>query len=159
MAHRSSDIILLLSLAEEIAVLRERIHTAVLVSWIPALQKDTRTRNGHASTAIEDNPLTLEQVRALEEGRELAAADRRSSREVLNYFAGLRYVEKNARKKKIRHEDLFELHRLLADSVMEQGEAGRYRAIAVRVGRHEPPPAADVSGLMFELIANYLTYT
>lgn len=85
----------LLSLVEEIAVLRERIQgAAVSVSWIPALQKDTRTRNGHASTAIEGNPLTLEQVRALEEGRELAAADRRSSREVLNYFAGLRYVER-----------------------------------------------------------------
>lgn len=143
----------LLSLVEEIAVLRERIQSAaVSVSWIPALQKDTRTRNGHASTAIEGNPLTLEQVRALEEGRELAAADRRSSREVLNYFAGMRYVEKNSRKKKIRHEDLFVLHRLLADSVLDQGEAGRYRTIAVRVGRHVPPTAADVSGLMFELL-------
>jgi tetratricopeptide (TPR) repeat protein len=39
----------------------------VELSWIPALQKDTRTRNGHASTAIEGNPLTLEQVRPLEE--------------------------------------------------------------------------------------------
>ncbi|HWH41571.1 MAG TPA: hypothetical protein VNU21_17115 [Usitatibacter sp.] len=68
----------LLSLVEQIAVLRERIQgAAVELSWIPALQKDTRTRNGHASTAIEGNPLTLEQVRALEEGRELAAVDRR----------------------------------------------------------------------------------
>jgi Fic family protein len=143
----------LLSLVEEIAALRERIQgAAVSVSWIPALQKDTRTRNGHASTAIEGNPLTLEQVRALEEGRELTAADRRSSREVLNYFAGLRYIEKNAGRQKIQHEDLFELHRLLADTVMDQGEAGRYRSIAVRVGRHVPPPAADVSGLMFELL-------
>ena len=83
----------LLSLVEGIAALRERIlGAAVEVSWIPALQKDTRTRNGHASTAIEGNPLTLEQVRALEEGRELVASDARSSREVLNYFAGLRYV-------------------------------------------------------------------
>lgn len=143
----------LLSLVETIAILRERIQSAaVALSWIPALQKDTRTRNGHASTAIEGNPLTLEQVRALEEGRELAAADRRSSREVLNYFAGLRYVEKHAKNKAIRHEDIFELHRLLADSVMDQGEAGRYRAIAVRVGSHFPPAAADVSGLMFELL-------
>lgn len=143
----------LLSLVETIAILRERIQSAaVALSWIPALQKDTRTRNGHASTAIEGNPLTLEQVRALEEGRELAAADRRSSREVLNYFAGLRYVEKHAKNKAIRHEDIFELHRLLADSVMDQGEAGRYRTIAVRVGSHFPPAAADVSGLMFELL-------
>lgn len=143
----------LLTLVEMIAALRERIlGAAVELSWIPALQKDTRTRNGHASTAIEGNPLTLEQVRALEEGRELAASDLRSSREVLNYFAGLRYVEKHAKKKSIRHEDLFELHRILADSVMDQGTAGSYRTIQVRVGNHFPPAAADVSGLMFELL-------
>lgn len=143
----------LLSLVEQIAGLRERIQgAAVELSWVPALQKDTRTRNGHASTAIEGNPLTLEQVRALEEGRTLEAADQRSSREVLNYFAGLRYVEKHAQKKCVRHEDVFELHRLLAERVMDQGEAGRYRRIAVRVGSHVPPAAADVSGLMFELL-------
>ena len=143
----------LLSLVEQAAVLRERIQgAAVALSWIPALQKDTRTRNGHASTAIEGNPLTLEQVRALEEGRELAAASARPKREVLNYFAGLRYVEKHAKKKTLRHEDIFELHRLLADTVMDQGEAGRYRRIAVRVGKHFPPAASEVSGLMFELL-------
>ena len=143
----------LLSLVEEIAALRERIQAAAVeLSWIPALQKDTRTRNVHASTAIEGNPLTLEQVRVLEEGRDLAASDVRSSREVLNYFAGLRYVEKHAKKKAIRHEDLFELHRILADSVMDQGTAGRYRTIQVRVGNHFPPAALDVSGLMFELL-------
>ena len=121
-------------------------------SWIPALQKDTRTRNVHASTAIEGNPLTLEQVRALEEGRELAASGPRSQREVLNYFAGLRYVEKHAGKKTISHEDVLKLHRILAAGVMDQGEAGRYRTIAVRVGRYVPPAPGDVSGLMFELL-------
>lgn len=143
----------LLLLVEQVAVLRERIQSAAVeFSWIPALQKDTRTRNSHASTAIEGNPLTLEQVRALEEGRELAAVEARPKREVLNYFAGLRYVEKLAGKKTIRHEDIFGLHRLLAGQVMDQGEAGRYRTIQVRVGRHLPPHAADVSGLMFELL-------
>ena len=143
----------LLTLVEQVAALRERIQgAAVELSWIPALQKDTRTRNGHASTAIEGNPLTLEQVRALEEGRELAAVGARPKREVLNYFAGLRYVEKHAKKKVIRHEDIFGLHRLLADTVMDQGEAGRYRTIAVRVGKHFPPPASAVSGLMLELL-------
>jgi Fic family protein len=138
---------------EAVATLRERIQGATIeVSWIPALQKDTRTRNVHASTAIEGNPLTLEQVRALEEGRELAASEQRSQREVLNYFAGLRYVEKHAGKKTLRHEDLFELHRILANGIMDQGEAGRYRAITVRVGRYRPPAPNDVSGLMFALL-------
>ncbi len=143
----------LLSLGETLAALRERIQgAAVELSWIPALQKDTRMRNVHASTAIEGNPLTLEQVRALAEGREVAASDQRSQREVLNYFAGLRYVEKHAGKRTLRHEDLFALHRILANGVMDQGEAGRYRSIAVRVGRYTPPAPKDVSGLMFELL-------
>ncbi len=143
----------LLSLVEQIAALRERIEGAsVALAWIPNLQKDTRIRNGHASTAIEGNPLTLEQVRALEEGRELVASDERSQREVLNYFAGLRFIEKNAHVKRIGHEHLFELHRLLADTVMDQGRAGAYRTIGVQVGKHLPPPAADISPLMFELL-------
>jgi len=143
----------LLSQVEAVAALRERIlSAAVELSWIPALQKDTRTRNVHASTAIEGNPLTLEQVRALEEGRELTASDPRSQREVINYFAGLRFVEKHACKKVIRHSDLFALHKLLAGDVMDQGEAGRYRSMAVRVGTYVPPPPSDVSGLMFELL-------
>ena len=77
--------------------MRERIlAAAVQVPWIPALQKDTRIRNAHSSTAIEGNPLTLEQVRAIEEGREIPATAQRPRREVANYFAGLRFVEKNA---------------------------------------------------------------
>jgi Fic family protein len=143
----------LLSQVEIVAALRERILGATVeLSWMPALQKDTRTRNVHASTAIEGNPLTLEQVRAVEEGREPAASDPRSRREVVNYFAGLRYVEKNAAKKTIRHEDLFNLHRILAGEVMDQGEAGRYRSIAVRVGNYLPSTPNEVSGLMFELL-------
>ncbi|ROH93465.1 Fic family protein [Stagnimonas aquatica] len=143
----------LLSRVEQIAALRERILAAAIqVSWIPALQRDSRSRNVHASTAIEGNPLTLEQVRALEEGRALSTPGERSRREVLNYFAGLRYVEKHAKLDRIGHDDLFELHLILAGEVMDQGQAGRYRTINVRVGNYVPPPPAEVSGLMFELL-------
>ena len=143
----------LLTLVEEITISRERIQGASIgLPWIPALQKDTRSRNAHASTAIEGNPLTLPQVRAIEEGRELSAADQRSQREVTNYFAGLRYIEKHAGIEAVRHEHLFELHRILAEGVMDQGEAGRYRSFGVRVGNHVPPAAGEVSALMFELL-------
>src|SRR5678815_2284998 len=95
----------LLARVEHIAALRERIQTATVeVPWIPALQKDTRTRNTHSSTAIEGNPLTLEQVRAVEEGREIPAVAARAKREAVNYFAGLRFVEKNATTSPITHE-------------------------------------------------------
>jgi Fic family protein len=143
----------LLTLAQDIAALRERIAGATIeVPWIPALQKDTRARNTHSSTAIEGNPLTLEQVRAVEEGRTLAAVPDRARREVVNYFAALRHVEKHAGKKSITHEDVLRLHRIIAGRVMDQGEAGRYRTIRVRVGPYSPPPPELVSGLMFELL-------
>ena len=143
----------LLSRVEQITAVRERILAAtVQVQWIPALQKDTRTRNTHSSTAIEGNPLTLEQVRAIEEGREVPAVAAHAKREVLNYFAGLRFIEQNAGKGRFTHEDIFRLHRTIAGEVMDQGEAGRYRTMRVRVGAYVPPPPADVSGLMFELL-------
>jgi Fic family protein len=143
----------LLGKVEQIAALRERILSAtVQVAWIPALQKDTRIRNAHSSTAIEGNPLTLEQVRAVEDGREIPAVAARAKREVVNYFAGLRFAEKNVAKKRITHEDIFRLHKIIAASVMDQGEPGRYRTIRVRVGSYVPPAPADVSGLMFELL-------
>jgi Fic family protein len=143
----------LLARTEQIAVLRERILAAtVQVQWMPALQKDTRVRNTHSSTAIEGNPLTLEQVRAVEEGSEIPATTPRAMREVINYFAGLRFIEKHAQTRLIKHEDILRLHKIIAGDVMDQGAAGRYRTIQVKVGRHLPPPPQDVSGLMFGLL-------
>lgn len=142
----------LLTRVESIAALRERIQgAAIQVPWIPALQKDTRARNTHSSTAIEGNPLTLAEVRALEEGTSVNAPQR-ARREVLNYFAALRHVEKQAARKRLTHEDIFRLHNIIAGDVMDQGDAGRYRSMRVRVGQFVPPPPEDVSGLMFELL-------
>jgi Fic family protein len=144
----------LLARIEEIAGLRARIQAAAVeVPWIPMLQKDARIRNAHASTAIEGNPLTLEQVRALDEGRPLPAAAPRSRKEILNYFAGLRFVEKNATKKTIAQKDVCRLHALLAADVMDQGQPGLYRTMRVRVGKHIPPPPEKVEGLMEDLLA------
>jgi len=143
----------LLNRTEQIAALRERIlNAAVNVAWIPSMQMDSKARNAHCSTAIEGNPLTLEQVRAVEKGLDLPVAER-SKREVVNYFAGLRHIEKEVDIETIRHEDLFELHGILAGGgVMDQGNAGCYRTINVRVGNHFPPAHQDVSVLMFDLL-------
>jgi Fic family protein len=142
----------LLARVEAIAALRERIQgAAVQVAWIPALQKDARARNARSSTAIEGNPLTLEQVRAVEAGETLSVPTR-VHREVVNYLAALRHVEKQAAKKRLTHEDVLRLHAIIAGAVMDQGEAGRYRSIRVRVGTYLPPPPEDVSGLMFEFL-------
>lgn len=143
----------LLAITEGIAAFREKILAAtVQVPWIPTLQKDARVRNTHSSTAIEGNPLTLEQVRLLEEGQPLPTEPQRAKREVLNYLAGLRFIEQRAKKKTITHEDVLKLHAIIASDVMDQGQAGRYRDIRVRVGHYLPPAPEMVSGLMAELL-------
>lgn len=143
----------LITTLEDIAAFREKILAAsVQVSWIPRLQKDARIRNTYSSTAIEGNPLTLEQVRLLEEGHSLLSEPPRASREVLNYLAGLRFIEKHVRKKPITHTEVLKLHAILAHGVMDQGQAGRYRDIQVSIGRYRPPAPDLVSGLMAELL-------
>lgn len=141
---------------EAIAELKAKIaHATVQVTWVPQLAKDSRQRGAHASTAIEGNPLSLHEVRALEERVPPPATASRSQREVLNYYAGLRWVKRQAQtasRRKVNHEDLFRLHALLVTGVMDQGDAGCYRTIAVKVGRHHPPPPDMVSGLMRELL-------
>ena len=136
-------------MVEEIAALRERILAAtVQVPWIPALQKEARIRNTHSSTAIEGNPLTLEEVRALEEGRSLPTATDRARREVLNYFAGLRFIEKHRLRGTMRVDDVLKLHAVISSGAMDQGTAGRFRDVRVRVGSYHPPPPEEVPGLM-----------
>src|SRR2546422_8975168 len=95
----------LVALLEAIATLREKILAATIqVSWIPLLQKNARIRNTHSSTAIEGNPLTLEQVRMLEEGQSLPTTTERARREVLNYFAGLRFIEQRSEERRVGKE-------------------------------------------------------
>ncbi len=143
----------LLTLLEQVSALRERIlSAAVQVPWIPALQKDTRARNTHSSTAIEGNPLTLEEVRLLEEGKPLPRANERARREVLNYFAGLRWIEKRSPASPVTDADVLRLHAIISSGAMDQGSAGRYRDIRVRVGPHIPPRPEEVPGLMTGLL-------
>ena len=101
---------------------------------------------------VDTTPLTLEQVRAIEEGREIPATAQRTHREVANYFAGLRFVEKNAKRPVITHAKVLKLHRIMAGGVMDQGTAGRYRKIRVRVGDYIAPPPEKLQPMMSDLL-------
>jgi Fic family protein len=72
---------------------------------------------------------------------------------VANYFAGLRFVEKNSRPGSISHAEVLKLHRIMAGEVMDQGTAGQYRTIRVRVGDYVAPPPERVRPMMSQLLA------
>lgn len=144
----------LLKVLEEIAALNARIQSATLgVSWVPSLQQDATARQAHGSTAIEGNPLTLAEVRILAEGGSLPHAKPRAVQEVLNYFAALRLIEKNAKAREIGVRDVLKLHSVIGQKgALDREPVGLFRPYAVRVGNHLPPPAKEVPGLMKDLL-------
>jgi Fic family protein len=143
----------LLRMIEEVAAVRERILGAtVQVSWMPALRLEARVRNTHSSTAIEGNPLTLDEVRELAAGRPLATASERSRQEVLNYFAGLRYLETHASRGAVSVSNILRLHRIISAGAIDQGVPGLFRKMAVTVGHYRPPEAKDVPRLVEEMV-------
>lgn len=145
----------LLKVLEEIATLNARIRSATVgVGWVPSLQKDATARQAHGSTAIEGNPLTLAEVKILAEGGNLPHAKPHAIQEVLNYFAALRFVEKNAKTREIHIRDVLKLHSIIGQKgVLDREPIGFLRPYAVQVGDHLPPPAKEVPGLMSDLLA------
>lgn len=120
------------------------------------LQKEAFTRNVHSSTWIEGNQLSLQQVEALNEQKDVRADDRQK-KEVTNYIIALRWVIEHA-DQQMKESDLLRLHRLITRDLVDEGKCGKYRKIQNHVvdGResivYTPPPASEVPKLMRELL-------
>ncbi|MCD6522066.1 Fic family protein [Candidatus Calescamantes bacterium] len=140
----------------EITSAREIILNAYLVpKWEVSLRKEALIRATHASTAIEGNPLTLEEVSKLAQGRKVTTT-RRAKQEVLNYLNVLEHIEKYQEKGKIEEKHILNLHRDITKETLEDPEwEGKYRKIQVYVGNRitgevifVPPPPEKVPPLM-----------
>ncbi len=142
----------------EIASAREAVLNSYLVpKWEISLRRDALIRAAHASTAIEGNPLTLEEVSQLAQGRKVTAA-RKAKQEVLNYLRVLENIEKYQEKGKITGKIILKLHKDVAKETLEAPEhEGRYRGLQVYVGNRitgevifMPPAPEEVPELMNE---------
>jgi len=144
----------------EITSAREIILNAYLVpKWEISLRREALIRATHASTAIEGNPLTLEEVDQLAQGREVIAT-RKAKQEVLNYLKVLESIEKYQLKGKITEKIILKLHKdITKDTIENPFYEGKYRDIQVYVGNRVtgeiifmPPKPENVLGLMEEFV-------
>jgi Fic family protein len=144
----------------DIASAREVILNSYLIpKWEVSLRKDALIRATHASTAIEGNPLTIEEVSQLAGGRKVMAA-RKAEVEVLNYLRVLEKIEKYKEKEKITEKNILKLHKDISREILENPEyEGRYRELQVYVGNRVtgkvvfmPPTPEEVPGLMNEFV-------
>ena len=132
------------------------VDNAYLVpKWEVALRKEALIKNAHASTAIEGNPLSLEQVSDLAMGRDIMAT-RKAKAEVVNYLKILEELPGLAEDGKITEKVILKIHRLLTKDVLENPhDSVVFRNRQVIVGNRvtglvtfRPPDTRDVPVLM-----------
>lgn len=143
---------ILLARISEAEGLRTKIEVApVQVAWLESIRLDALVRQAHFSTAIEGNPLTLPEVEVLAGAKQVSATDR-AKREVLNYFAALRWVARQPQRRRITVDGVLQLHRLLMTGLLLSPQVGvfkRSRNVIMSAGRvvYEPPgPGAAAPG-------------
>ena len=104
----------------EIAVAREIVLRAPLIpKWEIDLRRQALINSTHASTSIEGNRLSLEEISDLMIGREITAT-RRDKQEVINYFEALSYLDILASKKELVSEDILKLHKIITKDVAKE---------------------------------------
>ena len=149
-----------------IASAREVIEQAYLVpKWEAKLRRQALLHNTHSSTAIEGNKLSLEQVEALAEGKDIIATDK-DKQEVLNYLGALEKIPALTEKGKIKVADMLNIHRIITKDVMQNAaDSGAFRNRQVFVGKrvfdgtsfkeeveYMPPKTDEVPGLVKEFV-------
>jgi len=123
------------------------------------LRREAIIRSAHSSTAIEGNPLSLEQVSDLAAGREITVR-RKDRQEVLNYLEALERISEFAQRSPFKSEDLLEVHKTVTKETLENPEdEGIFRNRQVFVGNRitgevifMPPPTEQVHQLMNEFL-------
>jgi Fic family protein len=134
---------------------------AEIPKWDVSLRRDALLRSAHSSTAIEGNPLTLEEVSALAAGREIMVS-RKDKQEVLNYLEALDRIPEFAKRTPFRSKDFLEIHRVVTKETLENPkDEGIIRKQQVFVGNritgevvYMPPPTEEVP----KLVDNFLKW-
>ena len=117
----------------------------------PKLRRENRIKTIHASLAIENNTLTLEQVTAIIAG-EKVIGDSREIQEVTNAFSSYEVLD-NWTPDSL--DDLLAAHALIMKDLTPGAGTLRKGNVGVYSGDrlvHMPPPAEKVPGLMADLL-------
>ena len=141
----------ILSLVAEIAGEVGRLGALAGSGSVPKLRRANRIRSIHASLAIENNTLTLDQVTSVIAGKRVLGPQR-EIQEVKNAFAA---YEAMPSWKPSALKDLLAAHRLMLEGLVDEAGKFRTRSVGIAKGKrivHLAPPADRVPGLMKDLL-------
>ncbi len=119
---------------------------------VPQLRRSNRLRTIHASLAIENNTLSLEQVTAIINGKKVLGKPQ-EIQEVKNAFTVYEAIEQL---NPFLQKDMLKAHKLLMDTLV--AEAGKYRSGGVGIIKnkeivHIAPPSQRIPELMNDLFS------
>ncbi|MBU0686977.1 MAG: Fic family protein [Candidatus Margulisbacteria bacterium] len=147
----------LLNLIGEASALRSWIEEASLkVAWLPIIQRESRAKAAHSSTAIEGNPLTLSQVEAVDRG-EPVGVPQEYEMEVANYLKVMRWIGKYARSP-MKVPAILKLHKILMRNLMNDEKCGKYKdkqnyvIDEKKIRIYTPPSPKQTPGLVKDLV-------
>ena len=136
------------------------IQARIIPELDSTLKKKALIQSSHASTAIEGNTLTTDEVGKLLNGLDVIAR-KKEKQEVLNYGHVLRNIDQYHDNGKITLELLLKMHgEITKDMLDDTSYEGRYRDVEVRVKnltthtiRFMPPSYLHIPRLMDDLIS------
>ena len=141
----------ILTLVAEIAGEVGRLGAVSGSGSVPKLRRKNRIRSIHASLAIENNTLSLDQVTAVISGKRVLGQPR-EIQEVKNAFSA---YEAMSGWNPSSSKDLLAAHRLMLETLHDHAGKFRTRAVGIAQGKrivHLAPPADRVPGLMKDLL-------
>ncbi len=132
------------------------VNAPLIPKWEAKLRKEAMIRSVHFSTSIEGNKLTLDEVKAVFEGKEIYAR-LRDKQEVLNYKKVLEFIDKEP---ELTIETIKKINKINLEKIDEKN-GGEFRKVQNYVVRkktgktkiiYTPPKFFDVPKLMKDLI-------
>jgi len=136
------------------------LNSPLIPKWDLKLRREAILNSTHASTSIEGNSLSFDEVSDLMIGRDITAI-KKDKQEVLNYFEALEYLDK-LKEKELTNADILKLHKIITKDTLEYPEdEGKYRygnKYVIVGNKHtgeitfKPPPTKEVPALMNNLI-------
>ncbi|MFA0846399.1 MAG: Fic family protein [Methanobacterium formicicum] len=134
------------------------VNAPVVLEMEVSLKREALLKSAHHSTAIEGNPLSLNQVDKLSKGIKIQG-QKRATQEVLNYLNVLKYMDSYIEGGKITEKNVLKLHENITHYTLEYTYLeGQYRSEPVYVVNQEgdivftPPNANLVPGQIQDLL-------
>src|SRR4030065_1347987 len=137
------------------------LNAPLIPKWEISLRREAILKSAHSSTAIEGNPLSLEEVSNLVAGREIIVR-RKDKQEVLNYLKALEMIPDFTKKEPFTAKDFLKIHKIVTNKTLQiPKDEGVFRNREVIVGNRftgevvYEPPSTDEVPLLVDSFLNW----